>query len=49
LPSRWRKSGGCTLNCGCTAALHEIEQMLRRCDEIEHLLFMATPVATLPG
>jgi hypothetical protein len=23
--------------------LYEIEQMLRRCDEIEHLLFLATP------
>jgi hypothetical protein len=28
--------------------LDEIEQMLRRCDEIEHLLFLATPAATLP-
>jgi hypothetical protein len=25
--------------------LYEIEQMLRRCDEIEHLLFLATPAA----
>lgn len=30
-------------------ALHEIEEMLHRCDEIEHLLFLATPAATLPG
>ena len=28
-------------------ALHEIEEMLRRCDEIEHLLFLAAPAATL--
>jgi hypothetical protein len=24
-------------------ALYEIKQMLRRCDEIEHLLYLATP------
>jgi hypothetical protein len=30
-------------------ALHEIEQMLRQWDEIEHLPFLATPAATLPG